>query len=233
MTSSQLSVATVDGTMPAHLWPPASGEGPGIVVFQEIFGISRYIQRRAQDLADLGYVVLAPEMYWRLGVSSIPDGPDAIEQAMGTAQRIDWDLAVSDGVASLEALRQRPEVTGGVGIVGFCFGGGLGFNVAALDSPDVLVSYYGSSLPELIDLAPAVTAPSLHHFGLADSYINRPTVERLQAILGQQPNVTFKTYDGADHAFDNPDFPLHHEAASELAWQRTVAFLGKQLPTGS
>lgn len=225
-----MDVDTTDGAMPAHLWLPPSDTGPGLVVFQEIFGVSRYIQQRAQDLADLGYVVLAPEIYWRLGVSSIPDGPDAIEQAIGTAQRIDWELAVNDGVASLEALRRRPEVTGGVGIVGFCFGGGLGFNVAAVNSPDVLVSYYGSSLPDLLDLAPTVTAPSLHHFGLADSYIDRPTVERLQATLGQQANVTFETYDGADHAFDNPDFALHHEVASVLAWERTVGFLGEHLP---
>ena len=63
--------------MPSHLWLPASGRGPGILLLQEIFGVSRYIEQRAQDLADLGYVVLAPEIFWRLGVSRVDEGPDA------------------------------------------------------------------------------------------------------------------------------------------------------------
>ena len=125
---------------------------------------------------------------------------------------------------------QRPEVTGGVGVLGFCLGGGLAFNVAALGSPDVLVSYYGSSVPELLDLAPLVTAPSLHHYGLADSYIPRETVEHVRSVLGDGADVTFEVYEGADHAFDNPDFPLHHPDASARAWDRTAAFLAQRLP---
>ena len=71
------TVPTPDGDMPAHLWLPASGSGPGILLLQEIFGVSRYIEQRAQDLADLGYVVLAPEIFWRLGVSRVDEGPEA------------------------------------------------------------------------------------------------------------------------------------------------------------
>lgn len=231
MTSDMVTVETADGAMPAHLWRPASGSGPGILLLQEIFGISRYITRRAADLADLGYVVLAPEIFWRLGVSRVEEGPDALETAFGLAQQVDWAAAVQDGVSSLTALRQRPEVSGGAGILGFCFGGGLGFNVAALSDPDVLVSYYGSSLPDMLDLAPEVTAPSLHHFGLADSYIDAASVRRVEEAVALRPDVEFETYEGADHAFDNPDFPLHHPEASALAWKRTVAFLGARLPT--
>lgn len=224
-----VTVETPDGVMPAHLWLPASGTGPGILLLQEIFGISRYIRRRAQDLADLGYVVLAPEVYWRLGVSRVDEGPDALGEAFGLVQRVDWDAAVRDGVEALAALGRREEVAGGVGILGFCFGGGLGFNVAAVGSPDVLVSYYGSALPDLLGLAPQVTAPSLHHFGLADSYIDDDARERIVAAVSR-PGVTVETYEGADHAFDNPDFEGHHPEASEAAWRRTVDFLAGQLP---
>jgi carboxymethylenebutenolidase len=230
MTSDQVSVETPDGPMPAHLWVPESGSGPGLLLLQEIFGISRYIAKRGQDLADLGYVVLAPEIYWRLGVSRVEEGPDALERAMGLAQSVDWEAAVQDSVASLEALRQRPEVSGGVGAIGFCFGGGLAFHVAAVSEPDVLVSYYGAAIEDLLDLAPQVTAPSLHHFGLADSFIDPSRVEQIQSAVAG-PDVVFETYEGADHAFDNPDFPLYHEEASRLAWQRTVDFLGSRLPT--
>lgn len=225
-----VTVPTDAGDMPAHLWLPESGSGPGILLLQEIFGISRYVEQRAQDLADLGYVVLAPEVFWRLGVSRVPEGPDALDRAMGLLQRVDWDAAVHDVSAALDALRGREEVRGRTGVVGFCFGGGLGFSLAAVRDPDCLVSYYGSALPDLLGLAPQVTAPSLHHFGLSDSFIPPQKVAEVQrAVEGDE--VDFHLYDGADHAFDNPDLPqLHHPTASALAWERTVAFLGEHLP---
>lgn len=227
-----MSVGTVDGVMPAQLWLPSSGSGPGILLLQEIFGISRYIGMRAQNLADLGYVVLAPEIYWRLGVTRVDEGPEGMDQAMSLVQRLDWETAVSDAVAALEVLRLHPDVAGGTGVVGFCFGGGLGFNVAAVAETDVLVSFYGSALPGLLHLAPQVTVPSLHHFGQADSYIDEVAVRRVEEAVASRPDVQFETYPGADHAFDNPDFPLHHPEASALAWQRTVDFLGVRLPVG-
>jgi carboxymethylenebutenolidase len=231
-TSDTITVQTPDGSMPGHLWRPPSGTGPGILLLQEIFGVSDYIISRAQDLADLGYVVLAPEIYWRIGASRVENGPDALGQAFALAQQVDWDAAVTDGAVALEELGRLPGVDGGTGLVGFCFGGALAFNVAAVTDPDVLVSYYGSSLPSMLDLAPEVTAPSLHHFGLADSYIEAETVELVRKALTGSPDVTFETYEGADHAFDNPDFPMHHPEASALAWERTVAFLDTHLPPG-
>ena len=228
--TERVTVPTDDGDMLAYLWLPESGTGPGLVLLQEIFGVSRYIARRGTDLADAGYVVLAPELYWRLDGAALDESaPGAIEEAMSRAQRLDWDTTVSDALAALENLRHRDEVDGRVGVIGFCFGGGLAFNVAAVDAPDVLVSYYGSAIPGLLDLAPHVTAPSLHHFGLADDYIDADTVARIRESVAGRDGVEFETYEGANHAFDNSDFVLHHPEASALAWQRTVAFLHERL----
>ncbi|WP_030484255.1 dienelactone hydrolase family protein [Nocardioides aequoreus] len=227
-----VAVPTDAGDMPAHVWLPESGSGPGILLLQEIFGISRYVEQRAQDLADLGYVVLAPEVFWRLGVARVPEGPDALDRAMGLLQQVDWDAAVGDVSAALDVLRGRDEVRGRTGVVGFCFGGGLAFNLAAVRDPDCLVSYYGSALPGLLGLAPQVTAPSLHHFGLDDSFIPPETVAEIQRAV-ERDEVDFHLYDGADHAFDNPDMPqLHDPGASALAWERTAGFLGRRLPVG-
>lgn len=229
IASTPVSVPTALGTMPAHLWLPPAGRGPGIVLFQEIFGISAYIEKRAADLAQAGYVVLAPEFYWRLGESGVADGPDMLEQGVNLMQRFDWEAGVRDGLAAAGWLREHSAVTGRVGYVGFCFGGGLAFAVAAHSDPDALVSYYGSALPNLLDLAPQVTAPSLHHFGDEDAYIDRETVERIRAaVTGEQ--TEFYTYPEADHAFDNPDFVNHHPEASVIAWGLTVKFLAKHLP---
>ncbi len=238
-TATDVTVPTDTGDVPIRLWLPPAGDGPGIVLLQEIFGVSAYVRRRAADLAALGYVVAAPEIFWRLGVTEPvegTDGTDALQEGMSLAQRLDWQQAVLDAAATVEWLRDRDEVTGGVGVVGFCFGGGLGFNVAAhLESEgatpvDALVSYYGSALPGLHDVM-AVAAPSLHHFGLADSFIDTDTVRRIEASLEKEPQTVVVTYPGADHAFDNPDMPWFHAGASGEAWARTEEFLGEQLPT--
>jgi carboxymethylenebutenolidase len=234
--TEHVTIATDAGELPAHLWLPPTGQGPGLVVLQEIFGVSAYVQRRAAQLAGLGYVVVAPEIFWRLGVTSPVEGDDALQRGMGLVQRLDWPAAVADAVATVEWLRDRDEVTAGVGAVGFCFGGGLGYAVAAqLESGDsapldALVSYYGSALPGLVDAA-TVAAPSLHHFGLADSFIDTDTVRRIEARVSERPATVFETYAGADHAFDNDDMPWHHPSASALAWATTTEFLREHLPT--
>ncbi|WP_433168876.1 dienelactone hydrolase family protein [Kribbella sp. CA-247076] len=208
--------------MPIHEWNP-EGDGPGLLLLQEIFGVSEYIEQRAADLAALGYSVIAPEIYWRLDDTELDESdPDLLEKAMALVGRLDWDQAVADSVAALEYLRSRDR---GTGIVGFCFGGGLGFNVAALSPADVLVSYYGSALPQLLELAPQVTAESLHHFGDEDAYL--PVDDVVSALESGE----IHRYPGAGHAFDNPLPAFHHAEASELAWRRTVAFLSRHLPT--
>jgi carboxymethylenebutenolidase len=220
--------------IPAELLVPESGSGPGIVVFQEIFGVTDYIRSRAQDLADLGYVVLVPHFYGQLGDPVIEEGGAGLPQAMAMLEKLDWEQAVRDGVAALTALREHPAVSGGVGALGFCFGGGLAYNVAAVAGrkPDALVSYYGSAIPSLLGLAADVTSPSLHHFGEDDTYIPIDTVRDIErAVTDGHDDVTFVTHPGAGHAFDNPSPMFHHAGASQEAWAKTVAWLERELPT--
>ncbi|MGH3423120.1 MAG: dienelactone hydrolase family protein, partial [Nocardioidaceae bacterium] len=229
---STVQIETEAGPMPALRWMPPAGAGPGLVLVQEIFGLSDYIRGRGADLAELGYVVLAPEVYWRLDDAEVDESrPDFLEQGMRVASRVDWDSAVRDVRAALTHLRGIDEVTGGVGLVGFCFGGGLAFNVAAAESPDALVSYYGSTLPDLLDLAPMVDMPSLHHFGRDDQFIDGERVARVRDAVCANPRARFEIYDGAGHAFDNPMPAFHHEEASQRAWRTTVDFLAEWLPT--
>jgi carboxymethylenebutenolidase len=229
MTAGSLQTIDItcdDGIMPARLWHPPAGSGPAVVVFQEIFGVTDYIQGRCRDLAELGYVVCAPEIYWRQGHDlQIDDGPEALQEAMALVRRLDWPSAVRDGVAALEHVRGLIEVTGRLGLLGFCFGGGLAFNVAAEDPPDALVSYYGSALPDLLHLADDISGPSLHHFGLADAFIPVETVEEIEAAVRRSPQARFETYEGAGHAFDNPNPIFHHADASQAAWGVTIRFL--------
>lgn len=229
----QPSVAVEDGSVPTQLFLPPGGSGPGLVLCQEIFGVTDYIRRRARALADLGHVVLVPESYWRLGSPVISEGMERIEEAMGASSRLDWERTVADTVAVTRALRERPEVSGGTGIMGFCFGGGLAWATAAAlteagEPPSVLVAYYGSQIPTLLDLADSLRVPQLHHWGTADQFIPAEGVAEVERATAGSATV-FVHHEGAGHAFDNPSPAFHHAQASADAWAETTAWLGAQL----
>ena len=240
-------IASADGALPGLLWLPdaSSSEAPvpGLVVLQEIFGLSDYVRSRCADLATLGYAVLAPQLYARLDppVESLEDdADDLLGTAMGLLGQLDWDLAVRDGLAARDALAALPEVLEDqVGLVGFCFGGGLAFNVAASAAqaevpPAALVSFYGSALPNLLGLAEDVRCPSLHVFGTQDPYLPMETVEQIREAVtdgGTREQVRLELHEGAGHAFDNPNPMFHHEAASRAPWAQTEEFLADVLPT--
>ncbi len=233
-------VPTGDGPMPGLLWRGDEAPGrPGIVVLQEIFGLSDYVRERCADLAQLGYVVLAPQIYWRIGGASTTvadDEPDSLERALGLMQRAEWDCAVADGA---EAVRELRRVVGDaqVGLVGFCYGGGLAYKVAASledhEAADALVSYYGSALPQLVEAQVRVEVASLHHFGTADDYIPTEQVERIRSWVtdsGSRDDVEVQLHEGAGHAFDNPNPVFHHAQASAVAWVQTKDWLAAHLP---
>jgi carboxymethylenebutenolidase len=226
-------VATHDGgRMPAFIARPAGGRGPGLVVLQEIFGVTAYLRRRARDLAGLGYVALVPQLYWRLGpdVELPEDTPAGLQQAFGYLQRLDEDQAVDDAAAALEHLRALPETGGRAGVLGFCMGGRLAYLLAARADPDAVVSYYGSGIGEHLDVAGRVTAPIVFHFGASDQYLTLEEAQRIQAAFAGRPNSEVHLHAGAGHAFDNPSPMFHHQQASEEAWPQTAAFLARHLP---
>lgn len=241
-------ISTPAGPLPGRLWLPAGADGgvgvPGLVVLQEIFGLSTYVRSRCADLAAAGYAVLAPQLYARLDppvVAVEDDTPDLLPTALGLLGRLDWDGAVRDALAARDTLAGLPEVRAeAVGLVGFCFGGGLAFNAAAAAAQAqapvaALVSYYGSALPHLLGLAGDVDCPSLHVFGTEDSYLPMPIVEEISAAVtdsGRRDQVQVELHEGAGHAFDNPHPLFHHEVASQRAWAQTSAFLARELPVG-
>jgi carboxymethylenebutenolidase len=222
--------------MPAQLFLPAAGSGPGVVLFQEIFGVTPYIQSRARDLADLGYAVLVPESYWRQGSPVLAEGVDGVPGGVAASGRLDWDQTVGDAVAAVRALRTRPEAVGPIALMGFCFGGGLAWcTTAALartgEGPDALVAYYGSQIPGNLDLAEDITCPQLQHWGNADQFIPAEGIAAVEAAVESGAgDATFCRYDGAGHAFDNPSPSFHDEAASLEAWATTSSWLLERAP---
>ena len=161
-----ISVPCDIGSMNMHVWVPEAGSGPGLVLIQEIFGVGAYIRAVAERLAAAGYVVGAPDVFWRFapGWEQGHDeaGLTASIEAMG---KLDMGSAVADCVAAVSTLAELEEVSGTPGVIGFCLGGTLAYAVAVNDEPSVCVSYYGSGVPSMLDQIDHVTCPTLFHFG--------------------------------------------------------------------
>lgn len=234
-TARSERITTPAGALEAHVAIPAAGSGPGIVLLHEIFGVNDYVRDRAQRLAELGYVVLAPDLFWRTQPGLELNHDDAgVEAGMAAAQKLDSATAVGDAIDVLELLRSRPEVVDRrAGVLGFCLGGSLAYMAAADGDPDVAVAYYGSAVPGALDAAERIACPLLLHFGGADPFIPRAQVDAVVAMAAGNDMIECHVYEDAGHAFDNHRAPRFHvPAARAAAWELTAAFLARELPAG-
>ncbi len=221
-------------SMGGWLAVPDRGWGPGLVVIQEIFGLTGYIKGVCDRLAGLGYVALAPDLYSQLEPDLVLDEhlPDSLPRAFQAMQRLDVPQAVADATAALEHLRTLPEVGDErVGVIGFCLGGGIAFMVAAASDPAVAVCYYGSAIPSALDKAGQVTCPILFHFGEDDTYISTAQRRAVAHAFAGRRGVELHLHPAAGHAFDNHDSAIFHRPrAAARAWEQTTAFLEYHLP---
>jgi carboxymethylenebutenolidase len=233
MTTFRTDTVTVpDGAFDLHVWLPDAGSGPGLVLFQEVFGVGPYIRAVGQRLADLGYVVGAPDLFWRLERNWESTHDEAgLQASMAMVQKFDFGTGVADSVAAVAAVRALPEVSGGTGVIGFCLGGTLAWLVAAAADPDVAVSYYGSGVAGALAQADAVSCPIIFHFGDTDPYLPAEQIEAIRAEVGDREDVSIVVQAGAGHAFDNHESAMFwNETAARAAWVETLAFLERYLP---
>jgi carboxymethylenebutenolidase len=234
MSSRVEQVTTGDGPFDMTVWLPEAGRGPGILLIQEIYGVSDYICAVGSDLAKLGYVTGAPDMFWRLqpGYRAAHD-EHGLKQSLGLASQFDWESGVADAEEALKALSVLPEVAGGTGVIGFCFGGTIAFQLAARSDPETAVSFYGSGVPDNLDQLDRIHCPLLLHFGGSDPYIPREKVAQVADAVQGRPNVEFRVQEEAGHAFHNRMAPMFHQPEpAARAWELTESFLGRTLPAG-
>jgi len=224
------------GTFDAHVAVPSSGNGPGILLLQEIFGVNDYLRAVADRLADLGFVVLAPDVFWRIERNiDLPHDEASLQKAFGYIQQFDMETGLKDCDAALNHLRQLPEVTGSnskkVGVLGFCMGGRLAYHVAARSHPDAAVSYYGSGIADALGESEQISCPIIFHFGSEDPFIPNEQVEQIRSAIGDKEHVDIQVQRGAGHAFDNHLAPMFHNPdAAAAAWDLTMKFLDRTLP---
>jgi carboxymethylenebutenolidase len=231
-----ITAADGAGTFDAYCAVPPSGRGPGILLFQEIFGINDNMRALADRLAGEGYVTLVPDMFWRLEPRFERKDESGMADAFAMIQRYDFDTAPADINATHAHLLAMAECSGRVGAVGFCFGGALAFAAAAnsrVDGKpiDAAVCYYGSAINGMLAMVGTIECPVMYHYGEADSFIPPQNVDEVEHAVAACPGVEFHRYPApAGHAFSNWDAPsMYHAPAADEAWQRTVAFLASHL----
>ncbi|WP_214409316.1 dienelactone hydrolase family protein [Sphaerisporangium fuscum] len=226
------TLTTDDGSFDVHVWPSAEGTGPGILLVQEIFGVGPYIEKVALDLAALGYVVAAPDLFWRLQPHWKADHtPQGVQESLDLVSRFDFKQGVADCALTLAHLRGLPEVTGGAGSVGFCLGGSLNYMLATTEPMDAVLSFYGSAVPDAAGLMERITSPLMLVFGGSDPYIPRDQVAKVEEAAQGRPNVRMYVAEEAGHAFHNSEAPMfHHPEAGARVWSAAVDFLTTHLP---
>jgi carboxymethylenebutenolidase len=210
-----------------YLATPASGSGPGVVVIQEWWGLVDHIKDVCERFAGEGFVALAPDLYHGVQVGE----PDEAGKEMMALQ---LDRAAEDMSGAVDAVSARGTGSG-VGVVGFCMGGGLALVLAAKrpDAVKAVVPFYGAlPWPEAQPDYSAITGAVLGHYAENDEWANPQVARQLEQSLrdGDNDDVTIHIYEGADHAFFNDTRPeVYHPEAARLAWDRTVEFLRTRL----
>lgn len=231
MNSSTISITSHDGQQfDAYLSLPPTGHGPGLVIIQEIWGVNEHIKAVADQYAMDGYVVLAPDVFWRqeANVNLKYNEPDT-QKAYQLMTNLDEANAVADLVSTAKTLRARPEVSGKLGSIGYCMGGRLSYQLAASGAVDAAVCYYGGGIQNHLDKAPAVQCPILFHYAALDAHIPPTAVAAVKKAFAGRTNAEFHVYQDADHGFNCWGRPMYQQRAAALARGRTLAWLSEHL----
>lgn len=214
------------GEMSLFVWEPTGAPVGSVLLIQEIFGVGPYIRAVAERLAAAGYVVGAPDVFWRFAPNWASDhSVDGLKASMAQVGNLDAPQAIADCTAALAHLASIDGVDAAPAVMGYCLGGTLAWGVAAMGEPSCCVSYYGSGVPSMIGMIDQVHCPTLFHFGDSDAYIPNDGVEAVAAaIIGRDGFVV--NVEHAGHAFDNHESEMFwNEAAAKAAWAKTMSFL--------
>lgn len=213
------------GRMRGYFAQPAEAKGklPAVLVIHENRGLNPYIEDVARRLALANFVAFAPDALTPVG--GYPGDEDKA-RALFAAQ--DAKKREEDLYQAAQVLKARPETTGKIGAVGFCFGGGI-CNLLATRMPDLAASvpYYGRQVPA--SEVAKIKAPLLIHYASTDENINKGWPAYEEALKANKVRYTMHMYDNTQHGFHNDTTPRYDEAAAKLSWQRTLDFFNQHL----
>jgi carboxymethylenebutenolidase len=204
--------------------PAGSAKAPGVVVIHENRGLQPHIRDVARRAALAGYVALAPDL-----MSAIGGTPASEDEARTKFARVAIPVALADALKTLDYLRSRPDATGRLGAVGFCWGGGMIGRLAASGADlQAGVVFYG--VAPALEQVPAIRAALLLHYAGTDDRVNATVPPFEAALKAAGKAYTIHVYDGTQHAFHNDTAGARYDAAAaRLAWSRTIEFFDRTL----
>lgn len=228
--TTNTSIPTLDetGSVPAYVVRPEGAPRGAIIVIQEIFGVNPGIMKKTGDWAAKGYLAVAPDVFWRQqpGVELNPDDEGEFQQALGLMMKHDFARGLEDLKAVLAWIRAE-NPCGKVGLVGFCMGGKIAFQMAAATDIEASAGYYGVGIDQMLDDAGKIAGQLLLHVPTADGFVPPAAQAAMHAGLGGNPHVTMYDYEGLDHGFADTFGARRNEAGATLADERTEAFFAR------
>jgi len=213
------------GRLRGYLVQPANAKAklPTVLVVHENRGLNPHIEDIARRIALDNYIAFAPDALFPLG--GYPGDEDKARELFG---KLDQTKTRADMVAAAKVLKTLPNANGKVGVVGFCYGGGIANYLAtAIPDLDAVVAFYGSQ-PPAAEVA-KIKAPLLIHDAEKDARVRAGWPAYEAALKAAGVRYEYHVYAGAEHAFNNDTTPRYDEAAARLAWQRTMAFFHSHL----
>ena len=221
-----------DGAFAAYIARPETLPAPTVVVLQELFGVNADIRKHCDELAERGYLAVAPDLYWRqepgvdLNVTSQADW----DHGLRLYSAYDRDAGVRDIKDTIDAARGLPECNGKVALLGYCLGALMVFMTTVRnDGINAAVWYHGADTEKYLGEVDGLHAPLLMHVAEEDEFISKAAQGEIKAALAKKPNATVYSYPGQNHAFSRHNGTHYNAAAATLANGRTSEFLHQQL----
>ena len=205
--------------------------GPGLLLIQEIFGVNQTMRELADDLSLNGYVVVCPDIFWRLspGIELDPGDPVDRDKAFGYLAAFDADRGVDDLRATLSHMRGMDEIAGKVGVVGYCLGGRLAYLMMTRSNADAGVSYYAVGLEKNLETAFAITKPYMAHMAGRDRFVPPSAQDAIRDAFAGNPNISLNFFEAQEHAFARVGGDHWDARAAGIANEMTADFFRQHL----
>ena len=233
MMKDYLTIKGRDGAFGAYISRPKTLPAPAVVVLQELFGVNADIRKTCDELAEQGFLAVAPDLFWRqepgVDLSNVTSEADW-QHGLRLYQAYDRDAGVKDIEDTMTAVRNLPACSGKVAILGYCLGALMVFLTSVrYDSIDAAVAYHGGDTEKYLGEVDRLHAPLLMHLAEEDEFISKAAQAAIKAALAKKTNATFYSYLGQNHAFSRHGGAHYNAEAAALAHERTYAFLSHQL----
>jgi len=227
-----ITIDAHDGAFASYVARPNTSPAPAVVVLQELFGVNADIRKTCDELAEQGFIAVAPDLFWRqepgvdLNVTSEADWQHGL-RLYGTYDR---DAGAKDINDTVNAVRKLPECNGKVAVLGYCLGALMVFLTAVrCHGVDAAVAYHGGDTEKYLGEVDGLNAPLLMHLAEEDEFISKAAQAEIKAALAKKPNARVYSYPGQSHAFSRHNGAHYNAAAAHLANSRTSEFLHQQL----